>query len=135
MNEQNRNRHIRPFLDSQLKNAALYARIYAIVNQISRGQVASYGQVAEIEGNCDARIVGYAMSSLNSDSEVPWHRVINSQGKISVRGSGYGSELQRQLLEEEGVRFDSQDKVDFDIFGWRRPDKEFNYTLDGFTDL
>ena len=52
------------------------------------------------------RLVGYAMHALPADSDVPWHRVVNAAGKISIRGDGLGhDELQVQLLEREGVRF------------------------------
>jgi methylated-DNA-protein-cysteine methyltransferase-like protein len=55
--------------------------------------------------------------------DVPWHRVINAQGKISPRP---GAARQRQLLEEEGVEFDERDKVDFERFGWNGPDTDIN---------
>ncbi len=96
----------------------LYQRIYNIVRQIPSGQVASYGQIAQITG-CTAREVGYAMAAVHED-DIPWQRVINSQGKISLR-SGDGAEVQRELLEQEGVRFNAKDKIDFDEFGWLGP--------------
>ena len=82
-----------------------YTQIYALVRQIPRGQVVTYGQVAEMLGTCTARQVGYAMAGLPFGTDVPWHRVINSQGKISPRSSGNGSSHQRELLEAEGVVF------------------------------
>ncbi len=96
----------------------LYERIYSIVRQIPPGRVASYGQIARIVGGCTPRMVGYAMSALRSGSDVPWQRVINSQGKISVHGDGIGTSLQRQLLEEEGVKFNASGRVDWDEVGW-----------------
>ncbi len=96
----------------------LYERIYKIVCQIPPGKVASYGQIARIVGGCTPRMVGYAMSAIKSGSDVPWQRVINSQGRISVHGDGIGTSLQRQLLEEEGVEFDAGGRVDWDEFGW-----------------
>jgi methylated-DNA-protein-cysteine methyltransferase-like protein len=101
----------------------LYERIYAVVRQIPPGKVASYGQIARIVGTCTARMVGYAMSALR-DNSVPWQRVINSQGKISPHGDGIGSHLQRDLLIDEGVIFDAQDRVDFNRFGWHGPENE-----------
>ena len=59
----------------------LYERIYLVVRQIPPGKVATYGQVAQITGNCTARMVGYAMAACPDD--VPWQRVINAQGKVS----------------------------------------------------
>jgi len=84
-----------------------YPRIYAVVSRIPRGRVATYGQVATLAGlPRQARLVGYAMHSLPADSDVPWHRVVNAAGKISIRSDGLGhDELQAQLLRREGVRF------------------------------
>jgi methylated-DNA-protein-cysteine methyltransferase-like protein len=100
------------------KASSLYERIYALVKQIPYGRVASYGQIARIVGGCSPRMVGYAMAATPDGSDIPWQRVINSQGKISVRGEGFDSPMQRVLLEEEGVEFDSQGRVDFRRFGW-----------------
>ena len=97
----------------------LYERIYAIVRQIPPGKVATYGQIANIVGGCSARMVGYAMAALKSGThdEVPWQRVINRQGKISIHDP-FGKYRQRQLLEEEGVVFDRRDQIDFREYGW-----------------
>ncbi len=99
--------------------APLYERIYAIVRQIPEGRVATYGQVATIVGGCSARMVGYAMAALKSGDhpDVPWQRVINRQGKISIHDP-FGKYHQRQLLEGEGVYFNSRDQIDFKEFGW-----------------
>ncbi|HMN61082.1 MAG TPA: MGMT family protein [Anaerolinea sp.] len=99
----------------------LYQRIYAIIRQIPRGRVATYGQIARIVGGISAQMVGFALAALRTredEEPVPWQRVINAQGKISPHGFGFGSAVQRDLLEEEGVRFDAQDRVDFSIYGW-----------------
>ena len=84
-----------------------YKRIYAVVSRIPKGRVATYGQVAILARlPRQARLVGYAMHALPADSDVPWHRVVNAAGKISIRGDGLGhDELQAQLLGREGVRF------------------------------
>jgi methylated-DNA-protein-cysteine methyltransferase-like protein len=96
-----------------------YERIYAMVRQIPYGQVASYGQIARLVGGSGARQVGYAMAALRSGQhpDVPWHRVINSQGRISMPGPMGGDE-QRRLLEQEGVVFDKDDRISFEAFGW-----------------
>ncbi len=111
---------------SNLKDAPLYERIYAVTRQIPRGKVSTYGQVAAIVGrSCSAREAGYAMAALRSDDQsVPWQRVINSQGEISLR-PGEGAEAQRKLLEAEGVQFDAKGRVDFERFGWDGPDWEW----------
>lgn len=95
-----------------------YTRIYAVVRQIPRGKVATYGQVAGLAGGVTARMVGYAMSALPNGTDVPWQRVINVAGKISPHGMGIGSLMQRQILESEGVEFDLEGRIDFNRFGW-----------------
>lgn len=107
---------------SSTETPPLYERIYAIVRQIPYGRVASYGQIAEITGGCSARVVGYALAGLRSGDhpDVPWQRVINRQGKISILDP-FGGYTQRKLLEEEGVRFNARDQVDFEEFGWLGP--------------
>ncbi len=96
-----------------------YQRIYAMVDSIPRGCVATYGQIAEEAGlPGHARQVGYAMRHLPEGTALPWHRVINAKGEISPRpGSGYPS--QRRLLRAEGVRFDRRGRVDLKRFGWK----------------
>ncbi len=98
-----------------------FERVYRVVKQIPRGKVASYGQVAALLGHPQAaRTVGWALSSLTSAraAEVPWHRVINSAGRISISRLDLSADLQRQLLEEEGVEFDASEHVDMRRFGW-----------------
>lgn len=98
-----------------------YQRIYAVVRRIPRGRVATYGEVATRAGLAGrARQVGYALHALSSGSRVPWHRVVNARGRISLR-SRPGPELsQRILLEKEGVRFDAGGGIDLRRFGWGR---------------
>ncbi|HMN27790.1 MAG TPA: MGMT family protein [Caldilineaceae bacterium] len=98
-----------------------YERIYAVVKTIPAGRVATYGQVASIVGNCTARMVGYALAVVPPGSDVPWQRVINAQGKISLRADSDGHERQRQLLVEEGIRFDGEGKIDLRRYRWSGP--------------
>jgi methylated-DNA-protein-cysteine methyltransferase-like protein len=83
------------------------ARIYDAVRRIPRGRVSTYGDVAVAAGlPGHARQVGYALAALESDTDVPWHRVVNAKGQISPRGGDRSVEaLQRALLRGEGVRF------------------------------
>jgi methylated-DNA-protein-cysteine methyltransferase-like protein len=83
-------------------------RIYATVSRIPKGRVATYGQLAALAGlPRRARLVGHALRVLPADSPVPWHRVVNAQGKISPRGDLLGhEELQAHLLRREGVRLE-----------------------------
>ena len=103
---------------------AYYEQVWNIVRQIPFGKVAAYGQIAkmisppagvEIEAYAAfaPRWVGGAMAACPAD--VPWQRVINSQGKISERE---GAERQRQLLESEGIIFDAKGRVDLKKYGW-----------------
>lgn len=99
----------------------LFERIYRVVRQVPRGQVATYGQIALIIGAPTPRIVGFAMSALSDGSKVPWQRVINSQGQVSARKDGGADWQQRRRLEAEGVRFDAKGRVDFASVAWRGP--------------
>ena len=95
-----------------------HARIYKTVSRIPRGRVATYGQIARLAGlRGQARLVGYAMHALPTGSRVPWQRVINARGEISLPGSS--AVRQRELLEREGVRFDAKGRIDLDRFLWQ----------------
>lgn len=96
-----------------------YELIWSVVRRVPRGRVATYGQIAELAGlEGHARQVGYALHNLPERSDVPWHRVINSRGEISARSAGDSHELQRMLLESEGVELDSRGRIDLKIYGW-----------------
>lgn len=103
---------------------SMYCRIYSIVNMVPPGKVATYGQIARIAGRCSARNVGYAMSSVPSEYDVPWHRIINSRGRISVRSHGEECTAQSRMLEFEGVLFNDAGTVDLETFGWEGPAME-----------
>jgi len=101
---------------------ALFPRVYDIVRQVPRGKVTTYGDVAQLVGpGCDARVVGYAMAACPDD--VPWQRVINAQGKISLQGDA--AQKQRMRLEGEGITFDQRGKIDLKRFRWAGPGDEF----------
>ena len=96
-----------------------YELIWAVVRKIPRGRVATYGQIAELAGlEGHARQVGYALHNLPPRSSVPWHRVINAKGEISPRSAGDSHELQRILLEAEGVVVDLRGRIDLKVFRW-----------------
>jgi|CXWL01.1.fsa_nt_gi methylated-DNA-protein-cysteine methyltransferase-like protein len=95
----------------------IYEKIYCAVKKIPRGRVATYGQIAAIVGiPKDARRVGYALSALLDDSDVPWQRVINAKGEISERPS---AEVQRIFLEQEGIIFTKCAQIDLLRFQWK----------------
>ncbi|WP_321368959.1 MGMT family protein [uncultured Desulfuromusa sp.] len=101
----------------------LYSSIYALVGKIPSGYVSTYGQIARQIG-CTARTVGFAMAALPPGHNVPWQRVINSQGKISPRLDGEGNILQRDLLEAEGLQFNQKGRIDLNQYGWLFTEKQ-----------
>lgn len=100
--------------------ANFYQRVYALVRRVPPGRVVTYGQVAALLGKPQAaRAVGYALRYLPPGSDVPWHRVINHRGQISPRYPAEGPWLQRLLLEEEGLRFGAQARIDLAVYRWQ----------------
>lgn len=95
---------------------SLRQKIRDVVRLVPAGRVTTYGAVARRVGACTPRQVGYAMAALPRDSGVPWHRVINAKGEISIGGET--GARQRTLLEAEGVVFDTHGHIDLDCFGW-----------------
>ena len=105
------------------KKPSFYDVVYRAVCLIPRGRVSTYGRIATLVGSPRAsRAVGYALFFLPPERDVPWQRVLNRDGGISFRGDGHRVHLQRQLLEEEGVVFSSDERVDLSLFGWGGPD-------------
>lgn len=100
---------------------SMYYRIYSVVSMVPPGKVATYGQIARIAGRCSARNVGYALSSVPPESDVPWHRVINSRGSVSVRIHGEPCTAQSRMLETEGIVFNAEGTVNLEKFGWDGP--------------
>jgi methylated-DNA-protein-cysteine methyltransferase-like protein len=95
-----------------------YHRIYRIVRHIPKGRVGTYGVVARLAGRPGAaRTVGWALSALPEDSDVPWWRVINAAGRISL-ATDHSAVLQRALLLREGVKFAAGGAVNLSTFGW-----------------
>jgi len=94
-------------------------RVKAIIRGIPKGKVASYGQIAAYAGNpLGAKQVAYVLHASSKKDKLPWQRVINSKGKISLpMGSGY--ETQRRLLRREGICFGNDDIIDLEQFQWK----------------
>lgn len=93
-------------------------RVYAIVREIPGGRIMTYGQIAALLGEgYTARTVGYVMHAASAE-DVPWQRVINSSGGCSTAKFTVPFDLQRKLLEQEGVEFSSKGKCDLARFGW-----------------
>ena len=96
-----------------------FAQVYEVVRRIPPGKVATYGQIARLLGKPRAaRTVGWALHSIPEGSDVPWQRVINAKGTISLDARGPGGAIQRVLLEAEGIVFDEQGRVDLQAYAW-----------------
>jgi methylated-DNA-protein-cysteine methyltransferase-like protein len=100
-----------------------YDAIYTIVRQIPYGKVATYGQVAALSNlPGQARLVGYALYRVTDDLDVPWHRVINAKGQVSESPFRNGTDdLQRSLLEQEGISFAANGTIKLATYQWQPP--------------
>ena len=103
-----------------MRDAGKFQTIYRVISRIPRGRVATYGQVARLAGFPGlARMVGFAMAALPDGTRVPWHRVVNAQGRCSLRGDGGpGHIVQQRRLERERVRFDADGRLSLERFRW-----------------
>ncbi len=107
----------KPGAPKRTMTRSTHERVYDVVEQIPRGRVATYGQVARLAGlGGQARLVGYALHA--ADRPLPWHRVVNAKGRISRRIDAGGAELQRELLIREGVEFDERNQIPLEVYGW-----------------
>lgn len=106
--------------ESEAGSLSPYERIYMVIRRVPKGRVTTYGQVSKIVGTVSARQVGYALHAAQPWMEVPWQRVVNSKGLISLRGGE-----QRHLLAAEGIEFDDNDRIDLKRFGWAGPDQDW----------
>jgi methylated-DNA-protein-cysteine methyltransferase-like protein len=96
-----------------------YDLIWKTICRVPHGSVATYGQIARVAGlDGHARLVGYALHALPRGSNVPWHRIISSTGKISL--PGVSGRRQRHLLESEGIQFQPSGKINLKLFQWKR---------------
>lgn len=102
-----------------------YEQVYAVVRRIPRGKVTSYGRIARMLGSPNAaRAVGYALQALKDKKDdpayedIPWQRVVNSQGRISIVNREFGAQLQAKLLREEGVVISDDLQIDLDLYLW-----------------
>lgn len=96
-----------------------FERIYEVVRAIPRGAVASYGQVARLAGNPRwARVVGYALHVNPDPEETPCYRVVTKDGRTSPAFAFGGSDIQRAMLEADGVEFLPDGRVDMARFAW-----------------
>ena len=99
--------------------AEVFSRIYETVRRIPRGKVATYGQIAILCGNSRwARVVGYALHVNPEPGTIPCHRVVNRDGALSTAFAFGGVNVQRTMLEDEGVFVADDDRVDLAVYGW-----------------
>ena len=98
-------------------------RVKQLIKSIPAGKVATYGQIAMMAGNPGGvRGVVWILHSSSQKEGLPWYRVINRKGKISL-SPGQGFEEQKTRLEAEGVQFDREDRIDLDRFLWQPGDQ------------
>lgn len=94
-------------------------RVWQVVACIPTGKVTTYGEVALRAGlGRAARRVGYALRDLPIDSNIPWHRVVNAQGKISLPENSTAHQVQRDRLIHEGVSFGTNGKINLKQYKW-----------------
>jgi methylated-DNA-protein-cysteine methyltransferase-like protein len=97
-----------------------FRRVYARVREVPRGRVATYGQIAALLGSPRAgRSVGWALRALEDGSGVPWHRVVDAQGRIRLAAHGGAAALQAALLRREGIVVSREGTVDLARFLWK----------------
>jgi len=113
-----------------------FAIVWKITQQIPEGLVMTYGQIAamipppgdttpDVYERMGSRWVGQAMNNTPEGQGVPWQRVINSKGGISLLAGSRAAEQQRHLLHTEGVEFNEKGLIDFNIYGWDGPDADW----------
>ena len=111
--------------------------VYAVVAAIPSGRVTSYGAVAAILGRrpplragpSAPRAVGGALSAIPDELDLPWWRVINSSGRISTSSIHHTAQIQRALLEDDGVQFTETGRIDWDRYEWDPKDAELEQML------
>lgn len=92
--------------------------VYSVISQIPYGRVTTYGQIASLAGlGRGARAVGRILKNLPSDTSLPWHRVVNSQGRPSFPVGSESYKLQKLKLQQEGIVFHN-DRINLNTFGW-----------------
>lgn len=115
------------------KPTSFYLAVWAWVRKIPRGHVATYGQIATALGSPRAaRAVGYALFALIEaprGRSVPWHRVVNARGEISIGGALHRPGLQRALLEREDVAFDAEGRLALERYRYA-PSAQVRYQID-----
>jgi methylated-DNA-protein-cysteine methyltransferase-like protein len=107
---------------------SVFEKIYAVVCKIPKGRVATYGQVALLAGNPRwSRVVGYALHNNPAPGVIPCHRVVNREGRVAEAFVFGGGNVQRQMLESEGISFLSDGSIDLKKYGWNPSEGVLDY--------
>ena len=105
-------------LEKKVAKMTVFEKIYEVVKNIPKGRVATYGQVALLAGNPRwARVVGYALHNNPAPEIIPCHRVVNREGRVAAAFVFGGENAQRKLLENEGITFEADGRVDLKKYG------------------
>lgn len=98
---------------------SVFERIYEVVKTIPKGKVTTYGQVALLAGNPRwSRVVGYALHKNPQPGIIPCHRVVTRNGEVAKSFAFGGENVQRELLENEGIEFKNDGTIDLKKYGW-----------------
>lgn len=101
------------------KEKDYFKSVYSVVKKIPNGRVTTYGAIANYLGSSkSARIVGWAMNKSHIYQEIPAHRVVNRVGLLTGKHHFFGTNLMRQLLENEGIKIEKDRIIDFKSFFW-----------------
>jgi methylated-DNA-protein-cysteine methyltransferase-like protein len=125
-------RATRPRSEGLPRYEAVFEKVYRMVLLIPKGRVMTYGQIARLlGGRYSPRLVGWAMHATPKDARnIPWHRVINSRGGISTgKVLAHNPDLQKWMLEAEGISFDDHDRCDLSVHQWSPPGPKTRFVL------
>lgn len=100
------------------KRPNVFDRLRDVVSTVPAGRVSTYGQVSARVLGTTPRLVGFALAGLGEDSDVPWHRIVNAAGRISLPAGSPARKEQVNRLRAEGVQFGPDQTIDLDAFGW-----------------
>tara|TARA_B100001175_G_C19311064_1_gene543035 strand:+ start:205 stop:537 length:333 start_codon:yes stop_codon:yes gene_type:complete len=102
-----------------LNNLDFFERVYFVVRKIPFGKVTSYGAIAKHLGSPQSsRVVGWAMNNSHYKNDIPAHRVVNRNGMLTGKHHFSGTNLMKELLENEGIKVVDNIVLDFEKFFW-----------------
>ena len=104
--------------ENKFESPSFSEKVKDIIKNIPKGKVATYGRIAAYAGNPRAaRQVVWILHASSIKDKLPWYRVVNGKGQISLKPS-HGYEIQKELLQKEGITFNKHDTIDFDRYLW-----------------